>query len=105
MNLELFFLIISVILLSISLYTYSINIKESNRINLKKLRLEQIKFINDPEIDEALSKILWEWEWDDYDDYWKKYSPKNNPVANVTRRVARNYYVALAIMVKTTIWI
>jgi hypothetical protein len=60
-----------------------------------------MRFINDPEVERALTKILWVWEWSDFDDYWKKYSPRANPEANNTRRIARNYYVALASMVRS----
>jgi hypothetical protein len=65
-----------------------------------QFRLEQIKFINDPDINKALTEILWVWEWVDFDDYWSKYSPRANPELNVIRRSARNYYVALAYIVR-----
>ena len=91
----------SLIVLSIIFIYYISAVKEQNRIKASQLRLEQIKFINDPETDKALTEILWVWEWSDFDDYWSKYSPRANPEANVTRRIARNYYVALASMVRS----
>jgi len=92
---------VSLLLLGISFIYYGSALKEQNRIKASELRLEQIKFINDPETDRALTEILWVWEWSDFDDYWSKYSPRNNPEANITRRIARNYYVALASMVRS----
>ena len=79
---------------------YGLAVREQNRVTASKLRLDQIKFINDEGVDRALTEILWVWQWKDFDDYWAKYSPKENPDANVTRRIARNYYIALATMVK-----
>ena len=80
---------------------YGLAVREQNRGKASQLRLDLIKFINDEGVDRALTEILWVWQWEDFDDYWAKYSPKENPDANVTRRVARNYYVALATMVRT----
>ena len=91
---------VSLLLLGISFIYYGSAVKEQSRIKASQLRLEQIKFINDPETDKALTEILWVWGWSDFDDYWSKYSPRNNPEANITRRIARNYYVALASMVR-----
>ena len=88
------------ITLSASFLFYGIAVRQRNRITASQLRLDQIKFINDEGIDKALTEILWVWEWDDFDDYWDKYSPRGNPSANVTRRIARNYYVALATMIR-----
>ncbi len=79
---------------------YGLAVREQNRVKASQLRLDQIKFINDEGVDRALTEILWVWQWEDFDDYWAKYSPKGNPDANVTRRIARNYYVALATMVR-----
>jgi hypothetical protein len=93
-------LISIILILSGALFFHYQAIKDHNRIKESQLRLEHIKFINDPQVDKALSKILWEWEWRTFDDYWEKYSPISNPEANITRRVARNYYVALALMVR-----
>jgi hypothetical protein len=75
-------------------------VNQLNETKQAQLRLEQIKFINDPTVDEALTEILWKWEWMDFDEYWSKYSPRNNPEANITRRIARNYYVALSEMIR-----
>jgi len=90
----------SILLLGVSVLYYGSAIREQNRIKAAQLRLEQINFINDPTADKALTEILWVWAWTDFDDYWSKYSPRANPEANITRRIARNYYVALASMVK-----
>lgn len=62
--------------------------------------LSLIKYITDEKFDDALTEILWRWQWSSYDDYWEKYSPLKNPEANVTRRVARNYYNGLAALVR-----
>ncbi|MBT3285015.1 hypothetical protein HN807_06825 [Candidatus Bathyarchaeota archaeon] len=86
--------------LSASFLFYGIALRQRNRISASQLRLEQIKFINDEGANRALTEILWVWEWKDFDEYWAKYSPRENPKANVTRRVARNYYVALASMIR-----
>lgn len=85
---------------SIALVFHGLAIKGQNSLKESQLRLDQIRFINDPEVDRALTEILWVWEWEDFDDYWEKYSPRANPEANNTRRIARNYYVALASMVR-----
>ena len=79
---------------------YGLAVREQHRVKASQLRLDQIKFINAEVVDRALTEILWVWQWEDFDDYWAKYSPKENPDANVTRRIARNYYIALATMVK-----
>ena len=78
---------------------YGLAVREQHRVKASQLRLDQIKFINDEGVDRALTEILWIWQCEDFDDYWAKYSPKGNPDANVTRRIARNYYIALATMV------
>lgn len=75
-------------------------INEQTKTRNAQLRLEHIQFINDPDVDKALTEILWTWKWENFDEYWQKYSPRNNPEANIIRRIARNYYVALAEMVK-----
>ena len=62
--------------------------------------LNLIKYINDEKFDDALTEILWSWQWSSYDEYWEKYSPLKNPEANVTRRIARNYYNSLAVLVR-----
>lgn len=90
----------SFLVLSGPIILYGTRLQEKNRIQGAQLRLDQIKYINDPEADKALTEILWVWTWTDFDDYWSKYSPRNNPDANVTRRIARNYYVGLASMVR-----
>jgi hypothetical protein len=79
---------------------YGLAVREQNRVRVTHLRLDHVKFINDERADRALTEILWVWEWEDFDDYWARYSPRGNPEANVTRRVARNYYVALATMIR-----
>lgn len=90
----------SFLLLCIVLTYLGQRVNQLNETKQAQLRLDQINFINDSTVDEALTEILWKWEWTDFDDYWSKYSPRNNPEANITRRVARNYYVALAEMVR-----
>lgn len=90
----------SFLLLSASIIFHGSEYREQNKVKSSQLRLDQINFINDPEADKALTEILWVWEWNDFDEYWLKYSPRANPEANITRRIARNYYVALASMVK-----
>ena len=90
----------SLFVLCVSFFYYGSAVKEQNRTKATQLRLDQINFINDPIADKALTEILWVWEWTDFDDYWSKYSPRANPEANITRRIARNYYVALASMVR-----
>ena len=97
---ELIVIVSSLLALCASLLHYGQVVKVQNKVKLSQLRLDQIKFINDPVADEALTEILWVWKWEDFDDYWAKYSPRGNPDANVTRRVARNYYVALATMIR-----
>ena len=88
------------ILVFASFMYYGYALRSHNKIRAAQLRLDQVRFINDPKADEAISEILWVWEWDGFDDYWAKYSPKASHEANVTRRIARNYYVALASMVR-----
>jgi hypothetical protein len=90
-----------VVLVSASFTYLGLGLRKQNRLRATKLRLEQIRFINDPNVDKALTEILWVWDWEDFDDYWEKYSPRANPDANLTRRIARNYYVALAAMVRS----
>jgi hypothetical protein len=99
-SLELIVITSSLLGLCASFLYYGLVVKEQNKVKLSQLRLDQIKFINDPEADKALTEILWVWQWDDFDDYWAKYSPHGNPEANVQRKVARNYYVALATMIR-----
>ena len=91
----------SFLVLSGSIILYGSRLMEKTKIQGAQLRLDQIKYINDPEADKALTEILWVWMWTDFDDYWTKYSPRNNPEANITRRIARNYYVGLASMVRS----
>jgi hypothetical protein len=91
---------VSILVLGITIIYFGSIVKERNSTMAAQLRLEQINFINDLTADKALTEILWVWEWTDFDDYWSKYSPRANPEANITRRIARNYYVALASMVK-----
>jgi hypothetical protein len=79
---------------------YGLAVREQNRVRVAQLRLDQVRFINNEGADKALTEILWVWQWEDFDDYWVKYNPNSNPEANVTRRVARNYYVALATMIR-----
>jgi len=97
---ELIVITSSLIALCASLLYLGLVVKEQNKVKLSQLRLDQIKFINDVDTDKALTEILWVWKWEDFDDYWAKYSPRGNPKANVTRRAARNYYVALATMIR-----
>lgn len=99
-SIESILIVCSILVLSISIFYHSRAVNDQNRIKSTELRLEQIRFINDPIADKALTEILWVWTWEDFDDYWTKYSPRANPEANVTRRIARNYYVALASMVR-----
>jgi hypothetical protein len=93
------YMLMSALVLALIVVVYHLG---STIIALRRsqLRIEQIRFINDPAVDEALTEILWVWDWTDFDDYWKKFSPRVNPEANKTRRIARNYYVALAEMVR-----
>lgn len=63
--------------------------------------LELVRFMTDEKFSRAITEILWRWQWTDYDDYWSKYSPRSDPDANVTRRLARDYYVGLASLVRS----
>jgi hypothetical protein len=63
--------------------------------------LELVRFMTDEKFSRAITDILWRWQWTDYDDYWSKYSPRSDPDANVTRRLARDYYVGLASLVRS----
>jgi len=65
-----------------------------------ELHLKLFEYMTDERFDEAFTDILWRWRWTDYDDYWNKYSPLKNPDANISRRLARNYYVSLATLVR-----
>ena len=91
---------ILLIVFTLGLTYIGFSFRKLNQVKTAQLRLDKIKFINDPKVDIALTEILWVWEWTDFDDYWQKYSPRANPDANNTRRIARNYYVALASMVR-----
>lgn len=91
---------ILLIVFTLGLTYIGLSFRKLNQVKTAQLRLDQIKFINDPKVDIALTEILWVWEWTDFNDYWQKYSPRANPEANNTRRIARNYYVALASMVR-----
>jgi hypothetical protein len=73
---------------------------EEHRTRQAAHHLNMIKYINDEKFDDALTEILWDWQWSSYDEYWEKYSPVKNPRANVTRRIARNYYNSLAVLVR-----
>jgi len=92
--------LILLIVFTLGLTYIGFSFRKLNQVKTAQLRLDKIKFINDPKVDIALTEILWVWEWTDFDDYWQKYSPRANPEANNTRRIARNYYVALASMVR-----
>lgn len=63
--------------------------------------LELVRFMTDEKFNRAVTDILWRWQWTDYDDYWSKYSPRNDPDANVTRHLTRDYYVGLASLVRS----
>jgi len=63
--------------------------------------LELVRYMTDEKFSRAITDILWRWQWTDYDDYWSKYSPLNDPDANVTRRLARDYYVGLASLIRS----
>ena len=63
--------------------------------------LELVRYMTDEKFSRAVTDILWRWQWTDYDDYWSKYSPRSDPDANVTRRLARDYYVGLASLVRS----
>ena len=65
-----------------------------------QLRLQLIAYMTDERFEGALNEILWRWDWEGWDDYWEKYSPLNNPEANLARRLARSFYVGLASMVR-----
>ena len=97
---EFLIIISSLLALCASFLYYGRALTEQNRVRKSQIRLDQIRFINDEVTDRALTEILWVWEWKDFDDYWAKYSPRGNPEANVTRMIARNYYMALAAMVR-----
>ncbi len=97
---EFIVIISSWLALCASFLYYGFTAREQNRVRGAQLRLDQVRFINDEGVNRALTEILWVWQWEDFDDYWVKYSPRGNPEANVTRRVARNYYVALATMIR-----
>jgi len=79
-------------------------------LTLKRMELETakarhhlklVRFMTDEKFSRAITDILWRWQWTDYDDYWSKYSPRSDPDANVTRRLARDYYVGLASLVRS----
>jgi len=97
---EFIVIISSWLALCASFMYYGLAVREQNRVRVAQLRLDQVRFINNEGADKALTEILWVWQWEDFDDYWVKYNPNSNPEANVTRRVARNYYVALATMIR-----
>ena len=65
-----------------------------------QLRLRLIAYMTDERFEKAVNEILWHWDWDSWDDDWEKYSPLRNPEANLTRRLARSFYVGLASMVR-----
>lgn len=73
---------------------------EMHKTRQAEYHLRLVKYITDEKYDDALTEILWRWQWSSYDEYWDKYSPLKNPEANVTRRVARSYYNGLAALVR-----
>ena len=78
-----------------------VEIKESElKAREAQLRLQLIAYMTDERFEGALNEILWRWDWEDWDDYWEKYSPHGNPEANLTRRLARSFYVGLATIVR-----
>ena len=86
-------------------YIIGTRIMGLRREELETLRarrhLELGRYMTDEKFSRAVTDILWRWQWTDYDDYWSKYSPRNDPDANVTRRLARDYYVGLASLVRS----
>ena len=86
-------------------YVIGTRIMGLRREELETLRarhhLKLVRFMTDEKFSRAVTDILWRWQWTDYDDYWSKYSPRNDPDANVTRRLARDYYVGLASLVRS----
>jgi len=78
-----------------------IEIKESKlKSREAQLRLQLISYMTDERFEGAVNEILWRWNWEGWDDYWEKYNPLRNPEANLTRRLARSYYMGLASMVR-----
>jgi len=65
-----------------------------------RTRIRLYDYMTMERFERAISEVLWGWEWSGWDDYWEKYGPLQNPEANVTRRLARSYYVSLANMVR-----
>ena len=70
------------------------------KVREAQLRLQLIDYMTDERFEGALNEILWRWDWEGWDDYWKKYSPLGNPEANLSRRLARSFYVGLASLVR-----
>jgi len=78
-----------------------LEIKESElKARKAQLRLQLIAYMTDERFEGALNEILWRWDWAGWDDYWEKYSPLGNPEANLSRRLARSFYVGLASLVR-----
>jgi hypothetical protein len=78
-----------------------LEIKESElKAREAQLRLQLIAYMTDERFEGALNEILWRWDWEGWDDYWEKYSPLGNPEANLSRRLARSFYVGLASLVR-----
>jgi len=78
-----------------------LEIKESElRAREARLRIRLYDYMTEERFERAISEILWRWEWSGWDDYWEKYGPLKDPEANVTRRLARSYYVSLANLVR-----
>ena len=78
-SLEVVAILISGISISASLFYYANVLQNANTTRKTQLLQNMIDQMNDPIFWSNFGKLMWHYEWNDYNEFWEKFGPKNNP--------------------------
>lgn len=86
-------------------YAFTLRYTRMNMKNTLETRQAQLFMqiygrLDDVDMNQSLMKILNEWNWDDFNDFWEKYGWEKNPETFIPFSTAFNYLEGIGVLVK-----
>ncbi len=86
--------------LIVAITYYSLQIRNQNTTRQAQLFMQTYNKFTDREFQRNFQEIVFQWEWDDYDDFWEKYGPETNSEESSKRGSVLSYFEGLGVFVE-----
>jgi len=84
-----------------SIIYYTSVLRNANKTRQTQLLQNMINQMNQPELWTNFGKLIWDYEWTDYDEFMDKYGPINNPSVHGEILSVMAFFNGLGVLVAT----